>query len=573
VALAATWSGAGPAQAATTAALARATAPGLAGAAGETGGTEPVIIFLKDQVTGDGGATVRSPQRSALMQAAQAPVVGQLQQLGATRVHGYRLADAVAARVPAAAVRELAGNPGVASVIPDSPITGPDTGEAASAASAKPTRMKTPAGACSAATPQLEPEGLGSTNTVSADKGATTARSLGYTGSGVKVGFLADGIDPANANLMTPPAGVHAGKAKISDYKDFSGDGTTAATAGGEAFMDANAIAGQGSQVYNVAGFSAQVPDKACKIQIDGVAPGSSLVALKVFSKNNVSTTSAFLQAIDYAVNTSHVNVLNESFGANPFPDTTSLDAVKQFNDMAVAAGTTVVVASGDAGPFNTIGSPASDPAVISVGASTDFRFYDQTNYAGADKFAPGGWESGNLSALSSGGFTSDGRTLDLVAPGDMSFASCTPSATYSSCVNFLGKPSTVEESGGTSQAAPLVAGAAALVIQAYAKAHGGTKPTPVMVKQMLTSSATDLGGPATEQGAGMLNSLKAVELAAWTPSRPGGPAVQLSASQLNDTGAPGATASWPFTVTNTSSSTEKLTLSGRAFGASATVK
>jgi hypothetical protein len=531
-------------------------------------GTVPVIIFLKNQWPVTESRT-RSDKRSALIQAAQAPVLGQLQALGASHVLGYHLVDAVAARVPAAALGEIAARPGVASVIPDSPVMGPTPSMSPTrAAAVRPTSTRTPPGACSAV-PQLTPEALGLTHTDSTAKGAVTARSLGYAGTGVKVAFLADGIDPSNVNLM------RGGKSVITDYKDFSGDGTSAPTAGGEAFTDANAIAGQGASDYNVDGFSDQVPSGPCRIQIDGMAPGASLVALKVFSHANVSTTSGLLQAIDYAVDVDHVNVLNESFGATPFPDVTSLDAVKEFNDMAVAAGTTVVVAAGDAGPFNTIGSPASDPEVISVGASTEFQFYDQTDYAGADKFAPNGWESDNISSLSSGGYTQDGRTLDLVAPGDLSFASCTPNAArFSSCVNFLGRPAPVEATGGTSESAPLVAGAAALVIQAYAKEHHGTRPTPAVVKRILLSSATDLGAPPTEQGAGLLNSLKAVELASWMPEGDQAePTLELSSNQLNYVGKPGATASWSVTVTNTSKSAQKVAVSRRGFSSGSVVK
>ncbi len=558
LALTALFSGAWPAQAAQAATSASAAA---------RSGTEPVIIFLRNLAV-PAATSPRSDQRLIQLQAARSLTLGQLQQLGARDVHAFQLTDAIAAQVPAAALASISARPGVASVIPDGTINGPDPATAAAAATAaEPAKMTTPAGACSP-TPQLEPEGLGLTSTVSANKGAQTARSLGYTGAGVKVAFLADGIDPSNANLQ------RGGKSVITSYQDFSGDGSTARTLGGEAFLDANAIAGQGSKVYSVAGFSDQVPSTACNVRIEGTAPGASLVALKVFSQSNTSTTSGFLRAIDYAVNVAHVNVLNESFGANPFPDVTSLDAVKEFNDMAVRAGVTVVVASGDAGPFNTIGSPASDPRVISVGATTDFRFYDQTDYEGADMFAPDGWTSGNISSLSSGGYTEDGRTLDLVAPGDLSFASCTPSATYASCVNFLGKPSPVEESGGTSQAAPLVAGAAALVIQAYAKAHGGARPAPALVKQILLSSATDLGAPASEQGSGELNSLKAVELAASTTAhRSAGGTLRLSNSQLNFTGAPGAGASWSVTVTNTAKITQKVSVAGRGFGAAVAVK
>jgi hypothetical protein len=522
-----------------------------------------VVIFNNQPAPVPAGSN--APQAQALA-ATQGPILAQLSQVGAPVRHVFHLFNAVAATVSPAEAALLATLPQVRAVVPDSPIHPPQsTRDSSDGAGAPPTAFAPNSAACTAQ-PTTEPEALQVTNDYFDNQSIPQAQQLA-TGKGVVVATMAEGVDPNNPDLIRPD-GTHV----ITDYEDFTGDGLNAPTgSGGEAFGDVSSIAAQGRQTYDlnpIVNVAHRRPT-CMPIRILGMAPGASIMYLKIFSGTNQTFLSTAAEAVEYAMDHG-ANVINESLGFNFYPDDENSPLVLA-NDNAVQAGVTVVVASGDAGIAGTQGVPGSDPNVINAGASTTFRIYSQTVDAGI-QLGSGGYVSNNISAITSSGFSlsdpamvqghAGPRTNDVVAPGDLNWAICTPDLVlFPSCTDFNNppNPSPVEEFGGTSESSPLTAGEAALIIQAYQSTHGGATPSPALVKQIIMSSATDLGMPSAEQGAGLINSLKAVQMALSQPStskKPVGQSASLlvSPSALAATAAPNTPEQFSIQVTNTGS-------------------
>jgi len=508
-----------------------------------SGPTQHVIVLLKNQHSDLPATAADAGRRAQVTNSDQAPLVARAKSHGGKDFRQLHVANAFATAVPSSEAAALAADPSVAAVVPDKLVKAPslDRERPSKSAPGPVSNLTCPS---DPSKPLTEPEALDLTHT-------TQAHAIS-TGKGVRVAFLADGVDPNNADFIRPD-GSHV----FIDYQDFSGEGPFAPTGGGEAFGDASAIAAQGRQTYDLSNFvnPAHPLPAGCTIRVLGMAPDASLVGLKVFPAGGFAFNSSILEALDYAVTHDHVDVINESFGSNQFPDTND-DPTAVFNEELVRAGIVVTASSGDAGDNNTIGSPASSPGIISAGGTTMFRSYAQTTGSGF-QLSNGKYRSNAISSLSSSGFTQPGRTIDLVAPGDLGWALCSTDVDiYQNCFDNKGAPSPIQQFGGTSQSSPLTAGAAALVIQAYRDSHHGASPTAELVRRLLTSTSDDLGLPTTLQGAGLLDSLAAVKAARAVHggSRPADGELVASANQLNLSAAAGGAATARVQVTNVGS-------------------
>lgn len=311
----------------------------------------------------------------------------------------------------------------------------------------------------------------------------------GITGKGVDVALIDSGVVPVNG--LTASGKVINGadlsfESQASDlrYLDTFGHGTHMA----------GIIAGRDDA-------AATMQDYQSHDTFVGIAPDARILSVKVANAQGATDVSQVIAAIDWVVQHRtdgglNVRVLNLSFGTDGVQDYT-LDPLAYAAEVAWRKGIVVVVAAGNSGSGTAkLNNPAYDPYLIAAGADDTRGTYEVT-----DDLVP------NWSARGDGT-----RNPDLVAPGKSVVGLRNPGS-HIDLTHPEGRVNARFFRGsGTSQAAAVVSGAAALLVQ--------QRPgiTPDQVKALLTSTASKLPGvDPVAQGAGLLN-LKAAAAAA-TPS------------------------------------------------------
>jgi serine protease AprX len=230
--------------------------------------------------------------------------------------------------------------------------------------------------------------------------------------------------------------------------------------------------------------------------QYVGVAPGASLIPIKVAGYNGATDVSVVIAGLQWAVNHEalyNIRVLNLSFGTDsrqPY----GIDPLDFAVEQTWRAGIVVVVSAGNRGPdAETIDKPADDPYVITVGA-VDTK---QTTSASDDAVAP----------FSAHGPTQDGFVKpDVVAPGISIVSTRDPNSTIDQMHPAARVGDSYFKGTGTSQATAIVSGIVALMVQR------NPLLTPDKVKAILMKTATRLP-TQPGSGAGEVNAGAAVNL------------------------------------------------------------
>jgi serine protease AprX len=311
--------------------------------------------------------------------------------------------------------------------------------------------------------------------------GAQKYWAAGYTGKGVDVALIDSGVVPvdgltAHGKIVNGPDLSFESQAPNLRYLDTFGHGTH--MAGIIAGRSGTAVSG--SYVGDTASFL-------------GMAPDARIVSIKVADSHGATDVSQVIAAIDWVVQHRrdeglNIRVLNLSYGTDSAQDY-KVDPLAFAAEQAWRSGIAVVTAAGNAGFARRTGSltsPAYDPYLLAIGA--------------ADPMGTTTMSDDTVSSFSSSGSTS--RRVDLVAPGAHIVSLRAPGSNID---QTSGETGFVTEGlfrgSGTSQAAAVVSGGAALIIQQRPSI------TPDQLKRLVMRSAFRLSrAPASWQGSGELD-------------------------------------------------------------------
>ncbi len=321
--------------------------------------------------------------------------------------------------------------------------------------------------------------------------GVTAAReTLGLTGAGQVVAVADTGLDLGATGPLTDFSPVVAayclGRPAPCLWDDPQGHGTHVA----------GSVAGSGALSGG---------------QFRGMAPGAGLVVQSLYSPTQPGGlfVPADLNLLLTPPYSDGARIHSDSWGSSGNRYNTWAQTVDQFvwdhPDMlvVVAAGNGGIDRGGDGlvDP-GSLYSPATAKNVLTVGASESLRL--EQGYTGSYGDSPGGAnfpvapvhsdlisdDPAGLAAFSSRGPAADGRIRpDLVVPGTniVSARSHHPSAAY---------PQFYDDdyafTSGSSQAAPIASGAAALLRQWYVE-HGVASPSAALLRATLVNGAVDL--------------------------------------------------------------------------------
>ena len=211
-----------------------------------------------------------------------------------------------------------------------------------------------------------------------------------------------------------------------------------------------------------------------------GVAPDANLISVKVSDDEGHATVLDVLYGLQFAVDFKDqlgirvVNLSLESTVAQSY----MVDPLDAAVESAWFKGLVVVAAAGNRGVAADAVSyaPGNDPYVISVGGTDD---------AGTRSLS-----DDVLASWSARGVTQDGVAKpEINAPGARIVSNLAPGSAFASMCPTCVLTGGMIRAGGTSMAAPMVSGAAALLLERYPSL------TPDQVKGVLTASARELPG------------------------------------------------------------------------------